>query len=72
MKIHTGTFGWRANHYDSEAVRALALSRGHEIVDDATRPTSRVHSCAVTSEAERGRAQGVRRAALRNPGSAAS
>lgn len=68
MKIHLRTFGCRANHYDSEAVRALALSAGHEIVDDTTDADIAVfNSCAVTSEAERDVRKAIRRAALRNP-----
>jgi len=68
MKIHLRTFGCRANHYDSETVRALALNAGHEIVDDATDADVAVfNSCAVTSEAERDVRKAVRRAAARNP-----
>ena len=68
MKVHLRTFGCRANHYDSEAVRALALSAGHEIVEDVTDADVAVfNSCAVTSEAERDVRKAVRRAAGRNP-----
>ena len=68
MKIHLRTFGCRANHYDSEAVRALALSAGHEIVEDVTDADVAVfNSCAVTSEAERDVRKAVRRGAGRNP-----
>src|SRR5205814_329094 len=58
----------RANHYDSETVRALARSAGHEIVDDpADADLAVFNSCAVTSEAERDVRKAVRRAAGRNP-----
>lgn len=69
MKVHLTTFGCRANHYDSEAVRALALAGGHEIVDDVVEADLAVfNSCGVTSEAERDLRKAVRRAAGRNPG----
>jgi len=68
MKIHLRTFGCRANHYDSEMVRALAVGAGHEIVDDVNDAEFAVfNSCAVTSEAERDVRKAVRRAAARNP-----
>jgi threonylcarbamoyladenosine tRNA methylthiotransferase MtaB len=68
MKVHLRTFGCRANHYDSETVRALALSGGHELVDDAADADLAVfNSCAVTSEAERDVRKAVRRAAAANP-----
>ena len=68
MKVHLTTFGCRANHYDTEMVRALALSAGHEIVDDVAQADLAVfNSCAVTSEAERDVRKSVRRAAARNP-----
>lgn len=68
MKLHLQTFGCRANHYDTETVRALALNAGHEIVDDVTEADVAVfNSCAVTSEAERDVRKAVRRAAARNP-----
>lgn len=67
MKILLETFGCRANHYDSEAVRALAERGGHEIVDDARDADLAIfNSCAVTSEAERDVRKAVRRAASRN------
>ncbi|MGH7678583.1 MAG: MiaB/RimO family radical SAM methylthiotransferase [Gemmatimonadaceae bacterium] len=68
MKLRLETFGCRANHYDTEAVRALALKAGHEIVDDVQDADVAVfNSCAVTSEAERDLRKAVRRAAARNP-----
>ncbi|MEX2153491.1 MAG: MiaB/RimO family radical SAM methylthiotransferase [Gemmatimonadaceae bacterium] len=68
MKIHLRTFGCRANHYDSEMVRAMAVSAGHEIVDDVADAELAVfNSCAVTSEAERDVRKAVRRAARKNP-----
>lgn len=68
MKLHLRTFGCRANHYDTELVRAIALSAGHEIVDDeAVADLAVFNSCAVTAEAERDLRKSVRRAASRNP-----
>lgn len=68
MKVHLRTFGCRANHYDSEVVRALAIGAGHEIVDDVGEADVAVfNSCAVTSEAERDVRKAVRRAAAKNP-----
>ena len=68
MKVHIRTFGCRANHYDSEIVRALASSGGHELVDRAEDADLAVfNSCAVTSEAERDVRKAVRHAASRNP-----
>jgi threonylcarbamoyladenosine tRNA methylthiotransferase MtaB len=67
VKIILETFGCRANHYDSEAVRALAERAGHEIVDDAHDADLAIfNSCAVTAEAERDVRKAVRRAAGRN------
>jgi threonylcarbamoyladenosine tRNA methylthiotransferase MtaB len=68
MKLHLQTFGCRANHYDTEAVRALAVSAGHEIVEDAIEADVAVfNSCGVTAEAERDVRKAVRRAAKQNP-----
>ena len=67
MKILIETFGCRANHYDSEAVKALAQRAGHEIVADARDAELAIfNSCAVTAEAERDLRKAVRRAASRN------
>jgi threonylcarbamoyladenosine tRNA methylthiotransferase MtaB len=68
MRVHLQTFGCRANHYDTERVRALALAAGHEIVAEAHEADVAVfNSCAVTTEAERDLRKAVRRAAQRNP-----
>lgn len=68
MKVHIRTFGCRANHYDSEAVRALAISAGHEIVADVSDADVAVfNSCAVTAAAERDVRRAIRGAATRNP-----
>jgi threonylcarbamoyladenosine tRNA methylthiotransferase MtaB len=68
MKIHLETFGCRANHYDTETVRALAEQAGHTIVADARDADLAVfNSCAVTAEAERDVRKSIRRAARANP-----
>ena len=68
MKVLLETFGCRANHYDSEAVRELAERAGHTVVSDATEADLAVfNSCAVTSEAERDVRKSIRRAARANP-----
>ena len=67
MKVLLETFGCRANHYDTEAVRALAQRAGHEIVEDARDADLAIfNSCAVTAEAERDVRKAVRRAAAKN------
>ena len=69
MKVYLRTFGCRANHYDTEAVRELVESNGHAIaasVDDAD--VAVFNSCAVTSEAEAELRKVVRRAGRDRPG----
>lgn len=69
MKLFLRTFGCRANQYDTEAVRAMALAAGAELVADAALADVAVfNSCAVTTEAEADLRQQVRRAARANPG----
>jgi threonylcarbamoyladenosine tRNA methylthiotransferase MtaB len=63
VKVYLRTFGCRANHYDTEAVRELVERNGHAIVssvDDAD--VAVFNSCAVTSEAEAELRKVVRRA----------
>ncbi|HET9455328.1 MAG TPA: MiaB/RimO family radical SAM methylthiotransferase [Gemmatimonadaceae bacterium] len=68
MKLYLRTFGCRANHYDTEMVRALAVRGGHEIVEDAAAADlAVVNSCAVTAEAERDARKAVRRLGGENP-----
>lgn len=69
MKLFFRTFGCRANQYDTEMVRAMALAGGHEVVDHVARADVAVfNSCAVTAEAERDVRKAVRRAAREHPG----
>jgi threonylcarbamoyladenosine tRNA methylthiotransferase MtaB len=66
--VYLRTFGCRANHYDTEAVRAMITSAGHEIVSSAADADAAVfNSCAVTSEAEAELRKVVRRAARERP-----
>jgi threonylcarbamoyladenosine tRNA methylthiotransferase MtaB len=68
VKVYLRTFGCRANHYDTEAVRALVSSAGHEIVARATDADVAVYNgCAVTADAEAELRKVVRRDAKRRP-----
>ena len=69
MKVYLRTFGCRANHYDTEAVRELVEGNGHSIVsavDDAD--VAVFNSCAVTADAEAELRKVVRRASKDRPG----
>ena len=69
MKVFLRTFGCRANHYDTEAVRAMIEAGGHAVtasVDDAD--VAVFNSCAVTSDAEAELRKAVRKAARQRPG----
>src|SRR3954468_9682293 len=69
MRVYVRTFGCRANHYDSEATRAMIERAGHAIVqtpEDAD--VAVLNSCAVTVEAEADLRGAVRRAARSRPG----
>ena len=52
MKVHLRTFGCRANHYDTEQVRALVAAMGASESDAADADIAVLNSCAVTSDAE--------------------
>ncbi len=68
MKVYLRTFGCRANHYDTEAVRTLVSAGGHDVVanvDDAD--VAIFNSCAVTSDAEAELRKVVRQAGKRRP-----
>ncbi len=68
MKVLVETLGCRANHYDSERVKAMVMAGGGEIVTDAELADVAVYnSCAVTADAEADLRQKVRRGARRNP-----
>ena len=68
MKVYLRTFGCRANHYDSEAVRAMILASGHEVVSSAADADVAVfNSCAVTHEAEVELRKTIRRTARQRP-----
>ena len=68
MKVYLRTFGCRANHYDTEQVRGLVSSAGHEIVSSPAEADVAVfNSCAVTSDAEAELRKVVRRAARELP-----
>ena len=68
MKLYLKTFGCRANQYDTEALRSIAITNGASIVHDAAEADYAVfNSCAVTAEAEADLRQAVRRANRENP-----
>ena len=68
MKVYLRTFGCRANHYDSEAVRAMVEADGHDVVSSPRDADVAVfNSCAVTSEAEAELRKVVRHAARQRP-----
>ncbi|MHB1863480.1 MAG: MiaB/RimO family radical SAM methylthiotransferase [Gemmatimonadaceae bacterium] len=68
MKVYLRTFGCRANHADSEAVRAVVAGAGHQLVNAPEDADVAVfNSCAVTADAEADLRQAVRRAARRGP-----
>ena len=67
MRVYLRTFGCRANHYDTEAVREMVGAAGHTIVATPDEADVAVfNSCAVTTDAEADLRQSVRRAARAN------
>ena len=67
MRVYLRTFGCRANHYDTEAVREMVGAAGGTIVPSPGEADVAVfNSCAVTADAEADLRQGVRRAARMN------
>src|SRR5690242_21597196 len=69
MRVYLRTFGCRANHYDSEAARAMIERAGHHLTSDVGDADVAVfNSCAVTAEAEADVRSAVRRAARARPG----
>ena len=69
MRVYLRTFGCRANHYDTEAVRAMIGAAGYTLVASAAEADLAVfNSCAVTADAEADLRQSVRRAARHNQG----
>ena len=69
MKVYLRTFGCRANHYDTEVVRAMIETSGHAIVSSpADADVAVFNSCAVTSDAEAELRKVVRHAAREQPG----
>jgi threonylcarbamoyladenosine tRNA methylthiotransferase MtaB len=69
VRVFLRTFGCRANHYDTEAVRAMLDAAGHSVVSSpADADVAVFNSCAVTTEAEAELRKVVRRAARERPG----
>jgi threonylcarbamoyladenosine tRNA methylthiotransferase MtaB len=68
VKVYLRTFGCRANHYDTEVVRAMLETIGHAIVSSpADADVAVFNSCAVTSDAEAELRKVVRHAARERP-----
>jgi threonylcarbamoyladenosine tRNA methylthiotransferase MtaB len=68
VKVYLRTFGCRANHYDTEAERAMVEAGGHAVESSVADDDVAVfNSCAVTSEAEAELRKVVRRAAKDRP-----
>jgi threonylcarbamoyladenosine tRNA methylthiotransferase MtaB len=68
VKVYLRTFGCRANHYDTEVVRAMLETNGHAIVaSPADADVAVFNSCAVTSDAEAELRKVVRHAAREQP-----
>ena len=68
MNVYLRTFGCRANHYDTEAVRAMVEAGGHAVVASPSDADVAVfNSCAVTSEAEAELRKVVRHVARERP-----
>ena len=68
MKVFLRTYGCRANQYDTEAVTAMIIASGGEVVSDARLADFAVYnSCTVTAAAEADLRQDVRRTARDNP-----
>lgn len=69
MKVYLRTFGCRANHYDTEAVRAMVEANGGVVVASvADADVAVFNSCAVTTQAEAELRKAVRRSARERPG----
>ena len=68
MKVFLRTYGCRANQYDSEAVTAMIVASGGEIVSHVEDADFAVfNSCTVTAAAEADLRADVRKAARENP-----
>lgn len=67
MKVFLRTYGCRANHYDSEQIRALLGANSVQLVDaEEDADVGIFNSCSVTADAEADLRQGIRRAVRRN------
>jgi len=63
VNVYLETFGCRANQADSEAVRSLVLSAGHDLVSSPTdADVAVINSCTVTAQADADVRHAVRRA----------
>lgn len=68
MKVFLQTWGCRANHYDTEAVRGLLAGAGVEEAQSAAEAEFAIlNTCTVTASAEADMRAGARRARRENP-----
>lgn len=68
MRVFLRTYGCRANHYDTEAVRAMLAKAGiQEATDPGDADAAIFNSCTVTAAAEADLRSGVRSASRVNP-----
>lgn len=73
MKVEFFTLGCKVNTYETEAMKALFIDRGYEVIDDDKRNSKEVsdiyviNTCSVTNIAEKKSRQYIRRAKELNP-----
>src|SRR5215203_2740920 len=67
MRASLLTFGCRVNQAESQAIERELVAAGAEIVHHAHADLIVVNSCSVTSTADQGTRQSIRRVARENP-----
>ena len=68
MKIYYYTFGCKVNQYETENIKELFCSKGHDVCEDFRKADiCLVNSCTVTSEADKKCRQLIRRIRNQNP-----
>lgn len=73
MKYIIYTLGCKVNQYETQAIEALLVSRGHKpCVEGEIADTVIVNTCAVTAEAGRKSRQAIHRLREENPGAVAA
>ena len=73
MKYIIYTLGCKVNQYETQAIEALLVSRGHKpCVEGEIADAVIVNTCAVTAEAGRKSRQAIHRLREENPGAVAA